>query len=205
MYKRGNKKKFSDFVYSVDIDKLKDDYQYINSIEDKMGGRILDHRFIEVIDEIITLISLKPQVIEIDDLSNIYKNEYLEIVSALEKIEEALKQMGVFNDSNWKSLPKNSKIEDSKIIMTLIKRIYECFLVFKKEKKALEDKFLTVKINDYANLRKVVSKIENLNIHAVPVSWKTSDLSGFRKAQNEFKRLKSNVYSYQEISLYFKR
>ena len=184
----------------IDYDKLEDDYQYVNMIEEKMGGRILDHRFIEVIDEIIGLISKKPKIIEIDDLSNIYKNEYVEIVKALKHIEEALAKMGVFNDSNWKSIPKNRVITDSKMIMTLIKRIYECFIIFRKEKKALEEKFLTIKINDYAMLRKVVSKIEALDIHAVPQSWKESSLTGFRKAQNEFKRLKGNVTNYQEIN-----
>ncbi len=184
----------------IDYSLLEDDYQYINSIEEKIGSRILDHRFIEVIDEIINLIDKKPNIIDIDDLSNIYKNEYLEVVKALEKIQEALKSMGVFNDSNWKSLARTNKASDAKVIMTLIKRIYECFSIFKKEKKALEEKFSIVKINDYASLRKIVSKIEALDIRSVPSSWKTSDLSSFRKAQNEFRRLKNNVASYQEIN-----
>ena len=185
----------------VDYDKLLEDYQYVNQIEERLGGRVLDHRFIEVIDEIIGLISKKPKIIEVDDLSSIYKNEYIEIVNALKQIEEALAMMGVFNDSNWKSIPRNSTISDSKMIMTLIKRIYECFVIFRKEKKALEEKFLTIKINDYAMLRKVVGNIEALDIRQVPVSWKESSLASFRKAQNEFKRLKSNVSSYQDINL----
>ena len=183
----------------VDLDQLKDDYDYINVFESGMGGRILDHRFVEIIDEIIKIKDSKPKILDIDDLSNIYRVEEVAIVKALEKIKKAIKGMGVLKESNWKSIPMINNIDNPDAIMELIKRIYDCFNIFKEEKEALENNFLTTKITDYAMLRKVVSKLENLNINDVPESWKNESLEGFKKAQNEFRRLKNNVLSLEAI------
>ncbi len=44
-----------------------------------MSKRIFDYRFIDIVNALAMVSLEKPKLLEIDDLSNIYKNEYLEI------------------------------------------------------------------------------------------------------------------------------
>lgn len=174
-------------------------YDVINSFEGKLSKRILDFRYIDIIDE-LALISLKePKILDIDDLSNIYKSEYLEIIDKLELIEKSLKNIESFKDSIWKEIPIINSIKYPDQIIALIKRIHRCFVLFEEEKQVLENRFLIKTIDNYAMLKNIIYNLENLDINYVPESWRESDLLTFKKAKDEYKNLKNDIYSYQEI------
>lgn len=185
--------------YNEKYQELIEKYAYINNFEEKLSKRIFDYRYIDIIDE-LALVSLEePTLLDIDDLTNIYKNEYLEIVNKLELIEESLKHLDSFKNSIWKEIPIINAIKYPEQIISLIKRIYHCFINFEEEKNTLENKFLVKTIDNYAMLKNVIYNLENLDIKNVPLSWKESDLSTFKKAQSEYKNLKNDIYSYQEL------
>lgn len=178
---------------------LKEKYKFINDFEEKMSKRIFDYRFIDIVNALAMVSLEKPKLLEIDDLSNIYKNEYLEIENKLTLIEESLQYIDSFKDSIWKEIPIINSIKYPEQIISLIKRIYRCFVLFEEEKKVLENKFLVKTIDNYAMLKNVIYNLESLNIKNVPDTWKEEDLSAFSKAQEEYKNLKSDIYSYQEL------
>lgn len=194
-------RKFSDeeVDYSDKYQELIEKYKVVNNYEEKLSKRIFDYRYIDIIDE-LALVSLEePTLLDIDDLTNIYKNEYLEIVNKLEIIEESLKHLDSFKNSIWKEIPIINSIKYPEQIISLIKRIYHCFVLFEEEKNVLENKFLVKKIDNYAMLKNVIYNLESLDIKNVPLSWKESDLATFKKAQSEYKNLKNDIYSYQEL------
>lgn len=178
---------------------LTNKYHIINNFEDKLSKRIFDYRFIDIINEIAYVTQENPKLLDIDDLSNIYKNEYKEIENKLCLIEESLKHIESFKDSIWKEIPIINNIMYPEQIITLIKNIYKCFVRFEEEKKVLENKFLVKKIDNYAMLKNVIFNLESLDIKHVPTNWKEEDLNTFRKAQDEYKNLKHDIYSYQEL------
>ena len=184
----------------IDLKDLIEKYDYIEEYENLVSGRILDHRFIEVLGELISLRNKDIGLLNIDDLSKIYKSEYERIVASLEHITKSLDKIGVFNESNWKAVPRINSINNSSVIMRLIEKIHTCFYSFKDLREVFEKEFDIIKINDYAMLRKIVNDINNIDIHLIPESWKTSDLVDYNKASNEFKELKNAIYSYKEIN-----
>ncbi len=123
----------------------------------------------------------------------------LKLKNKLTLIEESLQYIDSFKDSIWKEIPIINSIKYPEQIISLIKRIYRCFVLFEEEKKVLENKFLVKTIDNYAMLKNVIYNLESLNIKNVPDTWKEEDLSAFSKAQEEYKNLKSDIYSYQEL------
>lgn len=186
----------------VSYETLKENYDYINDFEKKMSGRILDHRFIEVLDELSYLSLVDPKSLVLDDLSHIYKHEFEEIVNKLETIQEALNKMESFKNSVWREIPILNSIIYPEQIISLIKRIYNCFLLFADEKKILQNKFDVKNIDNYAMFKNIIHHIESLNIDLVPESWKEESLSKFHQAKDEYKNLKNDIYGFQEVEYY---
>lgn len=189
----------SDFDVNEKYHELEEKYNFVKSFEEKMSKRVLDYRYCDIIDELAYVSLEKPKLLEIDDLSNIYKNEYIEIVNKLELIEESLKHMESFKNSIWKEIPIINSIKYPDQIIGLIKRIHRCFTLFEEEKNVLENRFLVKPIDNYAMLKNVIYNLENLDINYVPSSWRENDLLTFKKAQEEYKNLKNDIYSYQEL------
>ncbi len=183
----------------IDYDKLKEDYDYIKNYEEKMSGRILDHRYIEVVNELILLSQKKPHFLDIDVLSNIYKHEYEDIIKNLEIIQDALTKIPTFKESVWRVIPTINAISSSDQIITLVNNIKRCFEVLEEERRILQDKYLLANINDYGRLKNIIYNIENLNIEYIPDSWKENKLKNFEAAENEYKELKNDIYTYQEV------
>jgi len=183
-------------------DVLQENYDYINGFENKMSGRILDFRYIDALNELSKLSLINPKELDIDDLSNIYKHEFKEIVDKLISIRDSLEKIDSFKNNIWKEIPIINNIMYPDQIIGLIRRILNCFVTFEEEKKKLENKFSIKEIDNYAMIKNIIYNIENLNIEYVPESWKQVDIKKYIKAKDEYKNLKNDVYSYQEADYY---
>lgn len=180
-----------------DTDKLQQNYRFIKKYVHAVTGRILDFRFIDVVNKLASIADFPKVKLEIDDLSELYKNEYLEIVSALKKIEENLKKIGHFKNSIWKEIPVFNNIKYPNQIFTLIYQVQKNFLILQDKKEILEKQFGLKSISNYAYLKSVFHDLKGLDINAFPLSWVNQET--FSQARDEFKILKSQIYQIQEL------
>lgn len=176
---------------------LYQNYRFIKKYVDAMTGRILDFRFIEIINKLARIADFPKVKLEIDNLSGLYKNEYLEILSALRKIEENLKKIGNFKNSIWKEIPIFNNIKYPNQIFILIHQVQKSYLAFQEEKEILEKGFGLKTISNYAYLKSVIRDLKGLDINAFPFSW--VNFENFNQAQEEFRILKSQIYQIQEM------
>lgn len=176
---------------------LYQNYRFIKKYVDAMTGRILDFRFIEIVNKLARITDLPKEKLDIDDLSGLYKNEYFEILSALRKIEENLKKIGNFKNSIWKEIPIFNNIKYPNQIFILIHQVQKSYSVFQEEKEILEKQFGLKPISNYAYLKSVFRDLKGLDINAFPLSWVNSE--DFNQAQEEFRNLKSQIYQIQEM------
>lgn len=185
------------------LDEIDSRYSIIEDYERAMRGRIANFRFTDIIDQLGYLVDQeKNPDLEIGDVSNIYKHEYLEIKESLIKIEEARKKLSSFVGSIWKEIPVINNIKYPNQIITLIYQIDKCFRTFLEEKNYLEENYGVNTIENYAKLKSIIFYLENLDIESIPTSWIEESLSNFREAQREYKNLKNDVYKTQEIEYY---
>jgi len=180
-----------------DYETLFNNYKFINSYEQAIRSRILDMRLIEVINELAMISDLDKKILEVDDLSNLYKHEYINTLNALEIIQSELKKIDSFQNSTWKDIPIVNNIKYPNQIITLIYQVQTCYMDLQKEKKILEEDYGFKEIRNYAYLKIVLHNFKNLNVNDVPNSWK-KDISVFDEARDEYRNLKTDLYQLQE-------
>lgn len=180
-----------------EMEGLLQNYRFIGNYVDLMTGRILDFRFIDVINELALLSDQEKKFLEIDDLSNIYKAEYHEIERALSRIELNLLKIGNFRSSIWKEIPLINNIKYPNQVFSLIHQVQKNYQIFESERKFLEEQYGFKPINNYAYLKSVIHDFRGLNVSTFPYSW--LDEGAFAEAMDEYRELKSKIYQIQEI------
>ncbi|MGD9886769.1 MAG: hypothetical protein AB7T03_02255, partial [Bacilli bacterium] len=183
---------------------LMDNYQFVKDYEQKMGERILDQRFFDIVNDMILLQHQPHQLLEIDDLQHLYKAEFLEIVKALEIIQTSLGKMISFKNSIWRDIPIYNSIKYPNQIVSLIYQIHKCFKILEAEKLVLENDFGFKTITNFAYLKNIIHSFKNLNIREVPESWKEPTNNHFNQAVELFKNLKQEIYQLQEMESFLK-
>ncbi|MDD4388618.1 MAG: hypothetical protein PHV87_05360, partial [Bacilli bacterium] len=157
---------------------------------------ILDYRFIEVVSELLLLSISEVKMLPIDDLSNIYQFEFLEIIKALETIQASLEHIENFKDSIWKDIPIFNNIKYPNQIIALIYQVEQCFKILESEKIILENEFGFQEIRNYAYLKGTIHKFMNLHVDQIPSSW--IDPKVFEEAKEKYRELKNDIYQFQE-------
>lgn len=182
---------------ATNFDELLKNYKYISDYQSAMTGRILDYRFIDVINELILLQGEVKQKLEIDNLDQVYKYEYLEVLKAVEKIAENLKEITDFKNSVWKEIPIINDIKYPNQVITLIHKVHGGFIELHEYKQTLEQVYGFKEIGNYAYLKNVLHNFRNLNVNEVPKSW--YERKNYELAKNEYHKLKTLIFTLQEL------
>ncbi|MDD4212678.1 MAG: hypothetical protein PHY42_04710 [Bacilli bacterium] len=176
-------------------------YQTIKQYEFTITDRILNFRFVDVLMHLI--LDASPEAIyPIDDLSNLYKHEYYEIIASLKAIENDLHKIPKFKESKFIHIPVNHHIEYPNQILNLLFQISRNFVILYEKAQTLEQEYHFAKIPNYARFKNVVNDIRGLEWEKVPSSWKKSNLVNYHKAAKLYQNIKSEIYSMQEQELY---
>ncbi len=186
-----------DLTRASNFDSLLSNYKYINDYQLAMTGRVLDHRFIDVVNELINLSRVDKEKIEIDNLSDIYKHEYLEIVDSVKTIQQSIGNFDNFKDSIWKDIPIINDIKYPNQVMFLIHQVYNGFDELKKYKDSLIENYKFVEISNYAFMKNIINNITQLPVQDVPKSWAEQD--NYEKAKTEYHNLKNLIFTLQEL------
>ncbi len=182
-----------------EMENLFANYEFVNNYEKAMAERILDHRFIDVVNELIDLQNQEHQLLDIDYLLGIYKSEFLQITSALEIIQTSLSKISSFQNSTWKDIPIYNNVKYPNQIVSLIYQIHKCFKILDDEKQVLEHDFGFSTITNYAFLKNMMHSFNHLNVREVPESWKEPTYQTFQQAKVSYKQLKEEIYQLQEM------
>lgn len=186
-------------VTNDNIANLLEKYKQIKNYEKMFYSRLLDNRYLEVQNELV-LLSLKgKKLLEIDDLSKLYKTDYLAVVKSLKLIEKNRKVINYIADSKWKEIPLTNRIKNRKNVLNLIYAIHRAFKILDSEKQVLEEDFGIVKILNLAMLRNVVRTIKRLSVGDVPESWKKINFEKYYKAEKLYPNLKDDISKLQEL------
>jgi hypothetical protein len=203
-----DKKDKSENKNHVTSDKLKDlkkqlteNYDIISRYEKFLSGRIVNFRFIEIIKELLTLKKDDPDF-EVDNLDEVYKVEYEEIIKSLVRIEEAMKKTTKFKESKFINIPINHNIKYPNQIITLLFQIHKLFTELNIKKQELENKCGFNNIPNYARFKNVINNFKALPVDKVPDVWKQDDLANFKDANMIYPTFKNQIYSVQEYELY---
>lgn len=178
-------------------DGLYQNYQYISEYEYAISSRILDNRYLDIMNELAMLSDLPKQILSLDDLSGLYKHEYLDAVNALQTIVSLVEKMGSLKNTIWKEIPIINNIKYPNQIFTLLFQIQKCFTELQEEKTVLERDFGIREIPNYAYLKNLIHNIKNLNITDIPHAW--LDPAIFEQAKEEFRDLKTEIYRIGEL------
>jgi len=181
----------------IDLKSLLDNYKFIKDYQKAFSLRILDHRFVDVINELVLLNGEDKKFLEIDNLENIYKYEYLEILKALENIQINLKEINDFKNSVWKDIPLINDVKYPNQVISLIHKVYTGFNELEKQKDLLEKNYGFKTINNYAYLKNIIHNFKGLNIKTIPASWLSKE--NYEKAKVEYHRLKTLIFTLQEL------
>ncbi|MGD9604816.1 MAG: DEAD/DEAH box helicase [Bacilli bacterium] len=183
---------------------LMENYQFVNDYEKKMGERVLDQRFLDIVNELILLYHKPHQLLEIDDLQHLYKAEFLDIVHSLEIIQTSLGKMDSFKNNIWRDIPIYNNIKYPNQIVSLIYQIHKCFKILESEKTVLETDFGFKTLTNFAYLKNIIHSFKNLNIREVPDSWKEPTNGVFLQAKELFKNLKQEIFQLEEMESFLK-
>ena len=199
-YRFSNYKEIKTEVYDEKLvkDNLLRLYKEVNNYEKFLGGRIRNFRFIDVVNE---LINLKPASDEFkcDDIKELYKFEFEEIIYSLRQIEEAMKKIS-FKTSIFTSIPINNSVKYPNQVSNLIFQIHKLFVQLNEINKELQSKYGFIEIENYARFKNYISDVISLDVNKVPKLWRNP--KNFEIATKLFPQLKSLIYSLQEYELY---
>ena len=196
LYQKENATPLAEPAESDDFSLLYENYEFIDRYQKAINNRILDYRFIEVANELLMLSLHEAKIIPIDDLSNIYKYEFLEVVKALEIIQANLENISSFKESIWKDIPIFNNIKYPNQIIALIYQVEQCFKILESEKIILENEHGFREISNYAYLKNAIQKYINFDPNEIPQSW--LDPEKFEDAKDKYRLLKNDIYQLQE-------
>lgn len=177
-------------------------YQYVNEYEKEISRRILNYRFVEVLEELAIISDLPKKTLAIDDLSEFYKHECEEIINSLTIIEKEYKRFCGFDESVWKAIPIYNTIRQPGQIIALISQIHQCFTSLLNEQKYLEENYGLKKIDNYAMLKNVAHDLNGINENDIPKTWMEETNNVYEKAKSSYKNLKNEIYHLQEVEYY---
>lgn len=192
------------FSAKEELESLFENYKFINDYENAMASRILDQRFMDIVNELTLLTHVPHQLLAIDDLSSLYKAEFNEISNSLEIIQTSLSKLKDFKNNIWKDIPIINSIKYPNQIVSLIYQIHKCFKILDSEKQVLEADFGFRDLANYAYLKNIIHGFKNLNIREVPESWKEPTNKSFTEAQEQFRNLKNEIFQLQETENFVK-
>lgn len=182
---------------ATNFDDLLQNYKYISDYQEAMTGRILDYRFVDVINELILLEDKQKSKLDIDSLENIYKYEYLEILNAVKNIENTLKVMEDFKDSVWKDIPIINDVKYPNQVISLIHKVQSGFLELKNYKDTLQTKYGFKEIGNYAYFKNILHNFHGINVDEIPKSW--YERRNYELAKSEYHKLKTLIFTLQEL------
>lgn len=182
---------------NTDYDTLFANYKFINDYEKAMTGRILDNRFVDVINELVLISEKEKQLLDIENIASIYKFEYFDILKALKNIQDAMVHIGDFQNSIWKDIPIINNIKYPNQVYNLIYQVQKGFNVLKQEKEILEKQFGFKEISNYAYFKNIIHNFQSINIKDIPSGW--LDRPTYEKAKEEYRNLKNDIYFLQEL------
>ena len=172
-------------------------YDVVDEYERNITGRVLDFRFVDVIEELMKL-NKPSDDIEIDDLDGIYKHEGMEIIKALTRIEKIRKVMPLPKDSMFSNIPVNNDIQHSDVPISVVTSLHELYSKCLKYKLELEKKYGFNPIPNYAKFKNVLTDIRQLSIDNVPNSWISLNQEKYLEAKDLFLDFKTMVYRVKE-------
>ncbi|MFA7126873.1 MAG: hypothetical protein WC182_04855 [Bacilli bacterium] len=176
-------------------------YDLLQKYEDTITDRIMNFRFIDVLMRLL-LNPIPSDIIPIDDLSNLYKHEYYEVIESLAAIEKDMHKIPKFKESKFIHIPVNHQIEYPNQILTLLFQLYRNFVALYERVRVLENEYHFAKIPNYARFKNVINNIRGLEWKKVPSSWKKPNLANYHKANKLYQIIKAEMYSMQEQELY---
>lgn len=179
---------------------LRDVYEMLERYQNLWYERILHFRFIDVVEKMIKAKEIECDC-EIDQLDNIYKHEYEEIMHSLKTIENDMVKIPHFQSSKFIHIPINHTIKYPNQVITLLFEMHQLFTQLKQDKNQLEVDYGFNTITNYARFKNIISHFNALDITKVPQSW-VEDTQNFHAAFAAFTNLKNDVYAMHECELY---
>lgn len=173
-------------------------YDKICEYEKNASGRIKNHRFLDIITNLLKNYNLDNDF-KCDELLGLYRFEYEDIVNSLQIIEKCTASIN-FKKSLFVGIPDNNKVKYPNQVLTLLYQLHRLFSDLNNNRLSLEENFGVKKIDNYARYKNYINDISGLDISLVPEEWyKTSN---FYSAEAILPELKNLIYAYQEHQLY---
>lgn len=189
--------------YEKDLQQLLENYDKIENYEQLMGGRILDFLFKEVLEQLSVLIDIdhtNTNILNEDDLNKleyVHKNEFIEIKSALEKIQSNLYKLESFKNSVWKEIPIFTTLKYATSILSLIKNLHGGYSKLYESRNKIENEYGINVIENFASFKKIVNIIKKVESNLIPNKWQKS-YEIYTDAQELYNELKKDLYMFQE-------
>lgn len=173
-------------------------YREMMDYEINASGRVQNHRFLDIITELLKDYRLTEDF-KCDDLSGLYRFEYEDIIQNLSILEKSMASIN-FKQSLFVGIPINNSIKYPNQVLTLLFQLHRLFSDLNNYKIELQDNHEVKKIDNYARFKNYINDISGLSIASIPIEWKKTN--NFHQAMKNLNELKDLIYSYQEHQLY---
>lgn len=180
---------------------LKGYYDVISHYEEEMNKSLYDFRFNEMLyynyiinHDIANKISI--EAVNLDNISSIYKYEYDEIKKVLDSIERSFKKIDSFKESVWNQIPIINNITHDNQVFNVVFQLNTGLKKLREYEIALGT-FGVKSVSSFSEMNKYINPLSELEETEIPSEWKTN-LQTFKKAKNEYERLKEDIFKYQE-------
>lgn len=167
-------------------------YEIINNYETQLNFRVLNHNYLLVMNSLVSFDKKNSKKIEIDDLSNLYKEEFEKTVHSLEMATILFDKIPSFKDSIWSNIPINNNVNFPNQVINLVFQMKSFYTQMQEEAKALEKKYGFKPITYYASLRNVINNFKSLKYDEVLSFWVDNSLEMYFKAREVFVDLKKD-------------
>lgn len=179
---------------------LLDKYHTIFAYEKFLSGRVHNFLFSEVLSSLLTISN--PDIdYEIDEVKELYKAEYEEIMASLNYILERLSRPFIFKESKFINIPLNNVIKYPNQIISLLFQLHKLFSELDEQRINLEEHFGFKHITNFARFKNVINAFINMDPMKIPLSWKMEPHNEFLNAKDHFLDFKGLIYAYQDIKL----
>ena len=173
-------------------EELSETYKIINDYENKINFRVLNHSYLIVLNNLISFDKNKSKRIDIDDLSNLYKEEFNRALKSLDIISSLYDKIPSFKDSIWNNIPIKNNVSFPNQVINIVFQMKSFYAQMYEASKTLEKKYGFKPITYYASLRNVINNFRNLKHDEILNSWVDNSLEGFFKAKEALKDLKKD-------------
>lgn len=199
-----NKGNNQEFIKQEETDKLQKSIDelnsYISSYELEMNQMVADFKFVDILKRLFLVKDYEKmadfELNSLDSLTFLYKNEYINILNALEYIEQNSLKLDSFKDSVWNQIPHINGIKHSN-------QVYRIVLSLNKDLKKLRDKVYLFKekgiknLTNFSFVKSALDPINKLVIPKIPNKW-IDDYDVFLKAKENYTNLERAILNYRE-------